>query len=439
MVGIMRKIVVAGAGIGGLSAAYLLSKNGFSVLVYEKLPESSMGYDWADCIERSIFDKLDVSYPDIDKLPVLKKMCYYSPSKRVRLVEHERDKSSVICIERKDLARFMIDICREAGTEFRFETDILGAVTENDTVTGIRVASGETEETVYGDLVIDACGMDSPVKSTLPGSAGIDGKILPEDTFFVYRGYHRRAQDTEYDPPYRMYFFHNGLKGLDWVISEEGYYDILIGAFGGITESDIESNIHDFMKDYPDMEENPFRGGSVGKIPVRCALPVFVCNGYAAAGNSASMVEPLSGSGISLGIKAGKILAETIIENSDSVFDTGVLWKYNRRYHEELGFRQFNSDNIRRMLCRLNGEELDYLLDNDVITKAEVIGPKARYSASDILRKAAVVVRRKNIVRVLLGFAKRNAVYGKIRKQLPETYQAEAVRAWVHTYEKFYN
>ena len=433
----MRKIVVAGAGVGGLSAAYLLSKQGFSVSVYEKLPETGMGYDWADCIEKKVFESLGVSYPDIDSLPVLKKMCYYSPSKRVRLDEHDRDKSRIICIERKDLARYMIGICREAGVEFHFGTDILGAVTENGYVTGIRIVCGETEETVTADLVIDACGMDSPVKQSLPGSAGIDGKILPGDTFFVYRGYHGRSLDKEYDPPYRMYFFHNGLKGLDWVISEEGYYDVLVGAFGGINEEDIENNIRDFIKDYPDMEEKPFRGGTVGKIPVRCALPVFVSNGYAAVGNSASMVEPLSGSGISLGIKAGKILAETVIENRDSVFSVDVLWEYNRKYHKELGFRQFNNDNIRRMLCCLNGEELDYLLDNDVITKAEVIGPKARYSVSDILRKAAVVIKRKNIVKVLLGFARRKTVSGKIRKQLPETYQAGAVKTWVCTYNKF--
>ena len=191
----MRKIVVAGAGVGGLSAAYLLSKQGFSVSVYEKLPESDMGYDWADCIEKNVFESLDVSYPDIDSLPVLKKMCYYSPSKRVRLDEHDRDKSRIICIERKDLARYMIGICREAGVSFHFEAGILGAVTDNDSVTGIRIAYGGTEETVTGDLIIDACGMDSPVKQSLPGNAGIDGNILPEDTFFVYRGYHKRSLD----------------------------------------------------------------------------------------------------------------------------------------------------------------------------------------------------------------------------------------------------
>ena len=46
----MKKIIVAGAGHGGLTAAYNLSKNGFDVTVFEKGDREGLGYDWHECI-----------------------------------------------------------------------------------------------------------------------------------------------------------------------------------------------------------------------------------------------------------------------------------------------------------------------------------------------------------------------------------------------------
>lgn len=432
------KIIVAGAGIGGLTAAYLLAKQGFGVSVYEKQAEELMGYDWADCIEKGIFERIGVSYPEADKLPVLKRLSYFSPSKRVRLDEPDREKTGLVCIERKDLAGFMIRLCRDAGVSFYFGSVVGEAVISGDSVKGIKVTTDGVEEAVRGDLVIDACGMDSPVRRSLPDSFGIEKEILPADTFYVYRGYHHRKEHKEYNPPYRMYFFHNGRCGLDWVISEEDYYDVLAGCFGGITESIISGSISDFISEYHDMEEKPFRGGSVEKIPVRCALPVFVCNGYAAAGDSASMVEPLSGSGIGLSIRAGKLLAETVTENKKNCSDAAVLWKYNEKYHSFHGFNKLDSDNIRRTLCSLTAAELDYLFDKGILTESEVVGMQAHYSAPGLIKKAALILRRRNIAKAMGRFLARSSAAKKIRQSIPKDYSPGKVSLWAGSYSRFY-
>ena len=42
------KIIIAGAGHGGLAAAAKLAKSGFDVTVVEKEKRSALGHDWED-------------------------------------------------------------------------------------------------------------------------------------------------------------------------------------------------------------------------------------------------------------------------------------------------------------------------------------------------------------------------------------------------------
>ena len=42
------KIIVAGAGHGGIAAAAILAQNGYDVTVYERGKEGTLGYDWTD-------------------------------------------------------------------------------------------------------------------------------------------------------------------------------------------------------------------------------------------------------------------------------------------------------------------------------------------------------------------------------------------------------
>ena len=59
------KIIVAGAGHGGLAAAAELAKAGYDVSVYEAKKRNELGHDWED---RFSFDLL-LSAVKADKLP----------------------------------------------------------------------------------------------------------------------------------------------------------------------------------------------------------------------------------------------------------------------------------------------------------------------------------------------------------------------------------
>ena len=58
------KIVIIGAGHGGLQAAKELSKDGFDVTVYEKNSPEKVSYDWRDDVEPTVFEELKIVLPD---------------------------------------------------------------------------------------------------------------------------------------------------------------------------------------------------------------------------------------------------------------------------------------------------------------------------------------------------------------------------------------
>ena len=128
--------------------------------------------------------------------------------------------------------------------------------------------------------------------------------------------------------------------GIDWFITEEDRCDILVGKLGSagkLTEEEIAESIEDFRKEYPFMGDKIIRSGQSGVIPLRSMLPMIVCDGYAAVGDSAGMTIPLNGCGIVLSMKAGKILADTVIEAGSGEIDAEALWKYEYNYFHDHG------------------------------------------------------------------------------------------------------
>ena len=56
-----KRIVVAGAGHGGIIAAYNLAKAGYDVSILEmKAKQSELGYDWEDTFDIKAFERANL-------------------------------------------------------------------------------------------------------------------------------------------------------------------------------------------------------------------------------------------------------------------------------------------------------------------------------------------------------------------------------------------
>ena len=415
----MKKILVAGAGHGGLSAAIRLANAGYDVTVYERQKRESMGYDWFDTVTASLFTGADLpETPEGTMLPFYE-MRYFAPDMETSITKAGTG-GGLRFIDRKVLIRHLLAVAEAAGVKLLFETPVKRALTAGVTVLGLELESGER---VRGDLVIDAAGVDSPVRKNLPAACGVINEIPQEDRIVIYRAYFNRACEGITDPRYNVYFYHCGKPGMDWMITEDDFIDILIGGFASLSQEQIDESLADFRGRYPYLGDTVVRGGEVAEIPLRKTLPVYVVNGYAAVGDSASMTEPLSGSGITLSMNAGKILADTLIGAGG---DAGVktLWRYAYKYARAFGNGYIYTDIARKLLRDLTADDVTDLLKKEILTMKEIAAGE-KYTPSDLYK----------MFRPLLDAGGKLAIMNAVCEAMPAVYEPAAVRAWAERYE----
>lgn len=430
----MKRVIVAGCGHGGLSAAASLAKAGYDVTVFEKRKREELGYDWHDSMRRNTFEKAEIPLPDEEHFLPMERKTYSNPKRTVKLVLPEPKSNNIVYIDRKFLINYLIDYAESCSVKICFGCEILSAVCSKDSVCGVTVLRDGKVLTENADLVIDACSLNSPVRKSLPSHFGIQREISYENIFCVWRGYFERSKKCEKDL-FNIYFYHCKKPGMDWVIEKSGYYDIMVGGFGKLTQRDVDEALSDFHSAYPDMTDKLLRGGHFGRIPLGKTLPVFVCDGYAAVGDSAAMTEPLSGSGLDMSIKAGKLLAETVIACDD--MSTENLWNYNYRYFREHTEKHYNDSIIKGFLSAVTADDIDFLLEKGILGEKEIAnGGKTAYTFGEIINKASILKRPKLLL-ALCGAMKKIAAAAQAKKYLPEKYNKAEIEKFKAIYSKF--
>lgn len=430
----MKKIVVVGCGHGGLTAAANFAKCGYDVTVLEKNRREELGYDWHDSVGKMTFETSGVPSPDESCYLPADRMCYYNPKKTVKVVPERAASKSYAYIDRKFLINYLIDYALECGVKIFFETEVVSSICSVFRVEGVKYIENGEEKKLFSDLVIDAGGVYSPARLSLPDRFGIKNRVDKEDIFIGWRGYFEKTDDTITDPESNIYFFHCNVPGMDWAITKDGYMDVLVGGFGELSDYDVETAIKDFRNDYPYMSDKLLRGGYSDVLPLGKALPVFVCSGYAAAGNSAYMTEPLSGSGVDLSMYAGKILSDIVIESGG---DCSVenLWVYNYTYIKKQTEKRYMSSIIKSAMSVLDGGDIDFLMEQHIMTQKEIAGTGGELTFKQCLEKLNVV-KRPSLFPMLISMLGKITLVSKLKKDIPEKYNKAAVKKWSEEYMK---
>jgi len=438
----MSHFLVAGAGHGGLCAALHLARAGQRVTVFERLPEASLGYDWTDVAEFGVLERNGFSPLPEGSWVTAYQATLIGPGKSCPIRPKEqyvvRDE---IHAERKDWLAVMLQGCRAAGVELVFEAEVLGPVIEDDRVCGLRVRVNGEEQAFPADMVIDAAGVDSPVRTNLPERFGVPGALPREDLFYAWRGYFDRLPGPDPQGVYNTYLTHQGRKGLSWVTANPGSMDILVGNIGRpLEEEELAAAIDDLRADNPLVGQRLLRGGGKAQpIPVRRPLGMFVANGYAAVGDSACMTDPFSGSGIGSSMDQGKQLSEVLL-NCRGDYSLPGLWDYQVRTFTEVppakcgdgrktAAERAATDAMRRIMMTLCPAEMDLMFERGLIKLRD--GIKKPKDALVLLRGLDHPALLGKLIKVPL----RGKAIKAIVQRIPERYDPAAVAAWVKDYE----
>ncbi|MCL2631461.1 MAG: NAD(P)/FAD-dependent oxidoreductase, partial [Firmicutes bacterium] len=332
------KVIIAGAGIGGIYAGERLGELGFEVVVYEKAKSvKEMRFDWHDVVSPKIFRRLGLPIPSehFKVLPYSFVTPYEKFIKRLPAGDPDPD----ISLERVPLNEMLYNHAK-AYAKFEFGKTVTAPIVKDNRVVGV-VVDGKEE---YADFVLDSAGIYSPVRKNLPKEFNIT-EIKDEERFSAYRAFYNRADVPEPEHTNKAYLKHFGGKGLSWVLLDDdtSKVNVLIGRLDSLNDSEREELLADLKANNPIIGEGITRGGFTTLIPLRYPATRFVANGYAGIGDTAYMTIPMKGSGIASGLISAHLLWETLKEamdkgeNSPNIFNIETLWNYQVKCYMEFG------------------------------------------------------------------------------------------------------
>ncbi|MCR5783729.1 MAG: NAD(P)/FAD-dependent oxidoreductase [Clostridia bacterium] len=425
----MKKILIAGCGHGGLVAAARLAEAGYDVTVIEKQKKEDLGHDWEDrfsfpdfcaaaCINRSDFP--EGSYRDRGDC------VFISPAKRKRIEISFPSGKRQYVMWRKPLIGLLLDKAENAGAKFMFETEVISPLCENTAVTGLATSDGE----MRADLVIDSAGVFSPVRMNLPEQCGIEKQPKNGDLFYAWRAYFDKTDDANPEYPFEVSLYHEGERGLSWFCTNPGSCDILIGRVDKFDDAKLSELINGYRTEHSWCGEKILHGGQRAVIPVRAPLSLMVSDGYAAVGDAAFMTTPMNGMGIDLSVKAGRLLAETVIAAGEAPMTAEVLWAYNRDYHRKYGAETARNAGLKDALLAMPSEGVDFLFESGVIAASDLAGGGRNTDFKSLLNKLRNGMKNpKYFFAVLKGLIKGGAVSRKLANA-PEKYEHEKIKQW---------
>jgi len=433
----MAKVLVAGAGIGGVMAAYRLAQNGFDVTVYEAKSYDKVTYDWHDDVAKDVFARVGLPQPDESMRREKRNWTFVVPGSPKHLFV-PLEVATDYTIMRRPLLHWLIGLAREAGAKFEFETTV-GLWVKEDKVLGLAVG----DHNVKADLVIDCTGVDSRLREMVPEVYKIQQKPDQYEVFSAFRGFFERNEGVEV-PDHetnRAYLLHQGGKGISWCIADpaDKEVDILIGRADGLDDNTLNVLLESLREDNPVLSDKLVSGGKVCRIPIRYPLTRMVADGYVAIGDAAFMTIPMLGSGMAASLDAAQILSEVLVQHQS--VSKEALWHYQVRFFKQVGADFCSVDVLKRWLLNCNPDDIRWVVDSGVLAESDfgavATGEPFKLTVKQTVQKACKGISRLHVLLAIAGVMKKGEKAKKVALAIPEVYDEEAISRWEAKLRKF--
>lgn len=436
-----KRIIVAGGGHGGIAAGMLLAKKGYDVTVFERNAKGKMGYDWTDIFDRKGWTAIGLPLPDKSLYNLKQDVAFYGPAMETKLLQNTEDDKKEIQMERREIYNYLISYAEKAGVKFKYKQEIKAPIMLGNRVVGIETDKGE----FLADLVIDACGLNSPVRSKLPKHLGIQNNPAEYEQFYVYRAFFNKTAEVDESEKFKIILLPNNELGISWVATEEEHTDVLIGRFKKFDLDYANEQIELLRKSNNSIGTKIVRAGDFANIPVRQPLGVMVADGYVAIGDSAFMTVPIIGSGIANSFKAAKILADAVSADFTNSFSAETLWAYQKEFYKQIGAPLAPLACVKLLLTRLEGPELDYIFAKGILNAEDMtidadstsLGAMlSGMTPADIKIKLSGLINNKVVLGKVVEMGLQLGKATAVTATMPSTYSHKNVLNWVNEYNK---
>ena len=425
----MYDIVICGAGVAGCSFARYTASKGLKVLLLDKKPKEKLGHDWWDAVTQEVFKDTQTAPPLPPERLNYSASIYTSPDGKTRMQVLSGKKFS---IDRKLLAKRLLKIALEAGTEFQDKTKVLKPIVSEDRIRGVYIQDRNKEERdVSARLIVDATGIDAILRKQIPFESDFEKEIRREDTFILYR----EIRETTTSRNERIVRFGHH-KGVSWIsFRQKGLVDILAGTFNLPNHDNPKSIVKEYLEEYKeDIGDKIIRAGYGGIIPVRRCLDSFIANNFLLMGDSASQINPIDGSGVAASMYAGYYAAFSVVQafKQNKPLDKKTLWNYNFTYKTKIGSDFAALDIIRLFLMGINDQEqdLNYLFKRGIIEARDIQRSNEQKSTFSTLKKLLKGIDRISLLKNLRKTIRLSKEAAAVYRDYPPEYDPSKFADW---------
>lgn len=434
-----KHIVIIGANQSALVLARLLGEQGFDIDVYEKEARGDVAYDWHDDMHPSAFEAANIPLPEEQFWFPKGDWSFVSPDEKSITRIHQDPERVDWSIERRKFNDYLYS--RAQGyAEFHYSAPAKRVTVENGRVTGVELESGEL---VPADLVVDISGATSECRRSLPDSFGIQRETEKGDLFRAWRAFVTRAPGVP-DPEHtnKAYLKHLGEAGISWCIWDQpsDTVNLLIGRIDELDKTSFDRAYDALKKDNPIIGDTVVRGDRMCTIPVRRPISKMFADGYVLLGDSAFMTIPMLGSGMASGIRAAKILSETIASGGSEPFCSANLYRYQRRFMQEMGAKFSGVEMLKNWLLNAPADKISFLFNKGVLSEEDLkrscVGEIVKLTPSSVIQKATRGASQLPLLMALCGLLAKIDIQIRTAKNMPAAYDPETFSAWQRKYSR---
>ena len=308
-------------------------------------------------------------------------------------------------LNRKLLPQKQLKDAVERGVQVQDRVALRSLIFENDTVIGVE-GDDLVNKSVFrksAQLVIDCTGVTSVLRTNLRIRTFIQTRIDRDDLEatgrYIYDFDIAGKDDTFFHPDYCIIHLDQKLApgGYGWVFPK-GENKVNIGVGVQPRAFDLRNKAMGLRRDLKmlideyvhintvignprvaNSEVDDGNGWGTWSVSVRRQNDCMVANGYMVVGDAAWMPKPLDAGGIGPAIIAATIAGRDAVEaiEANDISEKG-LWKYNKDYVADYGYKTAGLEVFRRMLQGLTNDQIDYgmkhflsKMDVDKITNGE--------------------------------------------------------------------
>lgn len=229
----------------------------------------------------------------------------------------------------------------------------------------------------------------------------------------------------------------------------------MIGSIEPLTQEQIDGALAKLKSLHPELGDEIKAGGFTVKIPITHPPSRMVMDNFAIVGDSSFMTIPVLGSGIELAMRAGKILADTIVgidelrttegSNIGAGYPVKYLYeKYQVPYFLKHGAENASVDYLKCYLFGSDTKDIDFLFKKRLILAKDM--KKAVAGGGDITLGIFDLITRlfRGISRLgLLVSLKLKIDYMKLvkrrGKKIPTKYNEQKISKWANKYNAIFD